>query len=64
MAHKVTVKLSLSYSDTVVARCSCGWYEMASKTKFYTNSMRTVRRELRYLVLDHIEEAKTTEVAA
>lgn len=58
MKHKVTTTRSLKYADMVEATCTCGWYEHATKTSAMTDSMQVVRRELRYLVQEHIDEAK------
>lgn len=58
MQHKVTTKNSLSYSDTIELRCTCGWYAAGSKTKFYTNSMTKVRQEMRWVKMDHLEDSK------
>jgi hypothetical protein len=58
MKHKVTTKRSPKYADMVEANCTCGWYEHATKTSAMTGSMQVVRRELNYLVQDHLDEAK------
>ena len=58
MKHKVTTKRSLKYGDMVEATCTCGWYQHATKTSVMTDSMQKVRQELRYLVQDHLDEAK------
>jgi hypothetical protein len=58
MKHKVTRKINPNNRDSVIAECVCGWFDSRSKWNCYTTSMQAVRRELRYLVEDHLTEAK------
>ena len=58
MKHKVQRKINPHNRDAVMAECTCGWFESRSKWNCYTNRMLTVRRELAYLVQDHLDETK------
>lgn len=58
LAHKVTTKRSTNYADTVTATCTCGWYQALGTYNCHTDSLRIVRQELRWMVQDHLDEAK------
>jgi hypothetical protein len=58
MKHKVTRTRSLKYADQVDAVCTCGWATHMNKTNAMTGSLQVVRRELNYIIQDHLDEAK------
>lgn len=60
MNHKVTRTRSLKYADMVEASCTCGWRDSLTKTNAMTDSLQVVRRELNYIIQEHLDEAEVS----